>query len=41
MFDYNRLLSNAERAYNNATTQWAKDYWLEVITKLSQNMERQ
>lgn len=39
MFDYNRLMKNAEKAYNNANSEWAKKYWLEVITKLSQNMQ--
>ena len=41
MPDYNKLISNAERAYQNARSEWAKEYWLEVITKLSQNVERQ
>ena len=39
MFDYTRLLCNAMKAYENAQSDWAKDYWLEVIQKLSQNME--
>lgn len=38
--DYDRLISLAETAYNNAVSVWAKEYWLEVIAKLSQNMER-
>jgi len=40
MFDYTRLMNNAEKAYNNANSEWAKQYWLEVMTKLSQNMEK-
>jgi hypothetical protein len=39
MFDYPRLISNAERAYSNAQSDWAKEYWLEVITKLKQNID--
>lgn len=39
MFDYSRLIQNAEKAYNNANSAWAKKYWLEVIAKLSQNMQ--
>jgi len=27
------------KAYENAQSDWARDYWLEVIQKLSQNME--
>jgi len=38
LFDYPRLIKNAEKAYNNANTVWARKYWLEVITKLSQNI---
>jgi hypothetical protein len=39
MFDYPRLIQNAERAYNSANSDWAKEYWLEVITKLKQNID--
>jgi hypothetical protein len=38
MFDYTRLLCNAMKAYENAKSEWAQEYWLEVIQKLSQNM---
>jgi hypothetical protein len=37
--DYIRLLNNAMLAYNNSKSDWAQDYWLEVIQKLLQNME--
>lgn len=40
MIDYNRLISNAERAYQSSQSKWAKEYWLEVITKLSQNVDK-
>jgi hypothetical protein len=39
LFDYPRLIKNAEKAYNNANTVWARKYWLEVLTKLSQNVQ--
>ena len=35
--DYHRLINNATRAYENAKSEWAKEYWLEVLAKLSQN----
>lgn len=41
MFDYQRLMMNATKAYETAQTDWAKEYWLEVIAKLSQNMDKQ
>lgn len=38
MFDYEKLWCNAVTAYNNAKSEWAKEYWLEVASKLAQNM---
>jgi len=32
--NYQRLISNAERAYYNAQTTWAKEYWLGVMQAL-------
>lgn len=40
LFDYPRLIKNAEKAYNNANTIWARKYWLGVLTKLSQNIDK-
>jgi len=37
--DYNRLINNASQAYENAQSEWAKEYWLEVLAKLSQNYQ--
>jgi len=39
MFDYPRLISNAMKAYENAQSDWAKEYWLEVAAKLAQNID--
>ena len=36
---YTRLLNNAMKAYCDSKTEWAQDYWLEVISKLAQNIE--
>lgn len=36
---YIRLLNNAMTAYVNSKSDWAQDYWLEVISKLAQNIE--
>lgn len=36
---YIRLLNNAMKAYNNSKSDWAQDYWLEVCSKLAQNIE--
>lgn len=41
MFDYVRLLNNAMKAYENANSEWAQEYWLEVAAKLAQNIEKQ
>ena len=40
MIDYNRLLDNATVAYNNSRCKWGRDYWLEVIEKLLQNIQK-
>lgn len=40
MINYERLLDNATIAYNNSHCQWGREYWLEVIEKLLQNMEK-
>ena len=40
MFDYTRLLSNAMKAYENAQSDWAQEYWLGVAAKLAQNVEK-
>ena len=41
MFDYNRLWNNAMKAYENSQSEWAKNYWLEVASKLAQNLQKQ
>lgn len=40
MPDYIRLLCNAMKAYENAQSDWAKEYWLEVASKLAQNIDK-
>jgi hypothetical protein len=40
MFDYTRLLCNAMKAYENAKSDWAQEYWLEVAAKLAQNIDK-
>lgn len=40
MIDYVKLLTNAMRAYENSTTEWAQSYWLEVCHKLMQNIDK-
>ena len=37
---YKRLISNAERALQSSQSEWTKEYWLEVITKLAQNVDK-
>ena len=39
-FDYPRLIRQAEAAYERSQTEWAKNYWLGVITKLAQNVNK-
>lgn len=29
------------KAYENAKTEWAQEYWLEVAAKLAQNIDKQ
>jgi len=29
------------KAYENARSDWAQEYWLEVASKLAQNIEKQ
>jgi|MDTG01.4.fsa_nt_gb hypothetical protein len=31
-----RRINNATLAYNNSTTNWAKEYWMTVLNKLCQ-----
>ncbi|WP_287009408.1 hypothetical protein [Alteromonas sp.] len=40
MPDYNRLINNAMNAHNRAQSEWAKKFWLEVATKLTQNVQK-
>lgn len=37
--DYIRLINNAMLAYNNSKSDWAQEYWLDVIQKLIEGME--
>lgn len=36
---YIRLLNNAMKAYTESKSEWAQSYWLEVVSKLAQNIE--
>jgi hypothetical protein len=40
MFDYERLAGQAWKAHVEAKSDWAKNYWLEVMTKLTQNINK-
>jgi len=30
----NKRIKNANLAYSNSTTEWAKEYWMKVLNKL-------
>lgn len=41
LINYVRLVQNAQTALNNSKSQWAIDYWSEVIDKLIINIDKQ
>ena len=37
---YDRLIANCDKAINNSTDDWARDYWKSTKEKLYQNMSK-